>query len=330
MTLVLNAFLVVVAFVILVKGADFFVRGASSIARKVGITPFVVGLTVVAVGTSAPEFFVNVIAAFGGSTELALGNVLGSNIVNILLGLGVAALVGTISIKEQTVWKEIPFALLSAIVIAILTFDTFFSGAENNIISRGDALILLTFFVIFVVYTFGLSKAEENEDEHTSIEVYGWGKSLFYAIAGIAALVLGGKLVVANAVAIAEFLGWSENLIGLTIVAMGTSLPEIVTSVVAVRKGQADLVVGGIIGSTIFNAFFILGSTAAVADVVVDPEKIGSIGLDAVFLIGVSFLFFLFMFVGKKHAIERWQGCLFVTIYLAYMIFAVVREYNIV
>jgi len=329
MSLLLNGVMVIIAFAVLVKGADFFVSGASSIARKIGITPFVVGLTVVAVGTSAPEFFVNVIAAFGGSTELALGNVMGSNIVNILLGLGVAALVGTITIKEQTVWKEIPFALLSALIIGFVAFDQFFSDSGISAVTRGDGLILLAFFLIFMVYTFGLSKAEENEDEHAFIEMFGWPKSLLLSLGGIIALVIGGRLVVENAVAIAQTLGWSESLIGLTIVAMGTSLPEIVTSVVAVRKGQADIVVGGIIGSTIFNAFFILGSTAMVADVIVAPENLSTIGIDAVFLVAVSTLFFLFMFVGRRHTLERWQGGLFVGLYLAYMAYAVVREMNI-
>lgn len=324
--MILNVLLVIVAFSILIKGADFFVSGASSIARKMGITPFVVGLTVVAIGTSAPEFFVNVIAAIGGSTDLAIGNVIGSNVANILLGLGVAATVATIAIKKQTVWKEIPFALLSALVIAFVTLDTIFSGAPENIISRGDGLVLLSFFVIFMVYTFGLSKVKEGDEGSDSIDVYSWPKSLLLTLGGIGALLIGGELVVTNAVAIATALGWSENLIGLTIVAMGTSLPEIVTSVIAVRKKQADLVVGGIIGSTIFNAFFILGSTALVKDVVIAPQKNLDITFDTLFLLVISTAFFIFMFVGKKHSLERWQGILFVTAYLLYMGYAILRE----
>lgn len=326
--MIVNVVLVIVAFAVLIKGADFFVAGASSMARKMGITPFVVGLTVVAIGTSAPEFFVNVIAALGGSTDLAIGNVIGSNVANILLGLGVAATVATIAIKKQTVWKEIPFALLSALVIAFVTLDTVFSSASENVISRGDGLVLLSFFVIFMVYTFGLSKVKESDEESNSIEVYSWPKSLLLTFGGIGALLIGGELVVTNAVAIALALGWSENLIGLTIVAMGTSLPEIVTSVIAVRKKQADLVVGGIIGSTIFNAFFILGSTALVKDVIIAPQKNLDITFDTLFLLVISTAFFIFMFVGKKHSLERWQGVLFITAYLLYMLYAIMREMN--
>jgi len=326
--MILNVVLVVIAFAILIKGADFFVTGASSMARKMGITPFVVGLTVVAIGTSAPEFFVNVIAAFGGSTDLAIGNVIGSNVANILLGLGVASVVATIAIKKQTVWKEIPFALLSALVIAFVTLDTVFSGAQINTISRGDGLTLLCFFVIFMVYTFGLSKVKEGDKESDHIDVYSWTKSIILTVGGIGALLIGGDMVVHNAVAIALSLGWSENLIGLTIVAMGTSLPEIVTSVIAVRKKQADLVVGGIIGSTIFNAFFILGSTALVKDIVIAPHKQLDITFDTLFLLVISTAFFIFMFVGKKHSLERWQGVLFITTYLLYMAYAIMREMN--
>ncbi len=324
--MILDITMIILAFIALVAGANYFVSGASSIARKIGVTPFVVGLTVVAVGTSAPEFFVNVTAAVKGSTELAIGNVMGSNIVNILLGLGVAAVVSKIAIKEQTVWKEIPFALLSVLVIAFVTLDTVFSGEEVNIITRGDALILLSFFIIFMVYTFGLSKAEENEEEDTEIKMYPWFKSLMLTLGGIAMLIIGGQLVVKHAVQIALSLGLSENLVGLTIVAMGTSLPEIVTSVIAVRKNQADLVVGGIIGSTIFNAFFILGSTAFVKDIVIDPLKLNNITFDIGFLFVVSLFLFFFMFIGHRHVLKRWQGVAFILLYFAYMGYAISRE----
>lgn len=178
-----------------------------------------------------------------------------------------------------------------------------------------------------MVYTFGLSKVKgEKDDNQDSIDVYSWPKSLLLTFGGIGALLIGGDLVVENAVAIALALGWSENLIGLTIVAMGTSLPEVVTSVIAVRKKQADLVVGGIIGSTIFNAFFILGSTALVKDIEIAPQKNIDITFDTLFLLLISTAFFIFMFVGKKHSLEKWQGVLFVVAYLLYMSYAIFRE----
>lgn len=314
---------VILGFVVVIKGADLFVQGAGSIARKMGVTPFVVGLTIVAIGTSAPEFFVNVIAAWNGSTELAVGNVLGSNIVNILLALGIAACVGHVSIKKQTVWREIPFALLSCFVIIFLGMDAFFTGESGggSVITRGDGLVLLSFFVIFMVYTFGLTKAEENDEEESQIDMYPWMQSALYTVGGIVGLVVGGRLVVEHAIDIATFLGWSENLIGLTIVAMGTSLPEIVTSIVAVRKGQADLVVGGVIGSTIFNAFFILGSTAFVSELTFGEDNI----FDAGFLMIISIILFISMFLGRRHVLERSQGILFIFLYIGYIGYALAR-----
>lgn len=326
--ILLNIVLVIVAFAILINGANFFVSGAGSIARKMGITPFVVGLTIVAIGTSAPEFFVNVIAAWEGSTELAIGNILGSNLMNIMLGLGVAAIISIIAIKEQTVWREIPFALLSVIVIGLLAFDGLFTPGAPNVITRGDGLILLSFFAIFMIYTFGLTKIKEDSDEDAEIEMFGWSKSILYTVGGIIGLIIGGKIVVTNAIEIANVFGMSENLIGLTIVAMGTSLPEIVTAIVAVRKGQSDIVVGGVIGSTIFNAFFILGSTALVKDVVISDERLSDVSFDVFFLLMISTLFFVFMFLGKRHKLERWQGVFFICLYLAYIGYAIAREFT--
>ncbi len=321
--MLLDLFLVALGFFIVIKGADYFVQGAGSIARKLGVTPFVVGLTVVAIGTSAPEFFINVVAAFKDKTELAIGNVIGSNIVNILLALGIAACVGRVTIKEKTVWKEIPFALLSCFVIVFLGLDHFLSSSSESVITRGDGLVLLSFFLVFMVYTFGLTKVTHNDDEDDSgsIEMYPWHLSLLYTVGGIIGLIVGGRVVVTNAVDIAQVLGWSQNLIGLTIIAIGTSLPEIVTSVVAVRKGQADLVVGGVIGSTIFNAFFILGSTALVSDLAFGEDSI----VDAMFLSFVSILLFVFMFLGKRHVLERSQGVFFIALYVAYIGYALMR-----
>lgn len=311
---------VVASLYLIIKSAECFVKGAASASRKVGISTFVVGLTVVAIGTSAPELFVNVIAAYSGATALSIGNILGSNAINILLGLGIAAIFVPLAIKSQTVWKELPYSLLGAVMILILGSDLLINGFGSNIITRTDGLALLAFFVIFIIYTFGLNKAQNGVEEQ-EVDIYSWARSSAYIIGGLAGLVIGGKLVVESAVGIASIAGLSENLIGLTVVAIGTSLPEIVTSVVAVRKGFIDMVVGGVVGSNIFNALWALGVTALVAPLPFQEDNL----TDAFFLMLVSLIFFLFMFVGQRRVLERWQGWAFVLIYIAYIIFAIWR-----
>lgn len=312
--------IVVASLYLIIKSADYFVKGAASVSRKVGISTFVVGLTVVAMGTSAPELFVNVIAASSGATALSIGNILGSNVINILLGLGIAAIFVPLTIKSQAVWKELPYSLLGAVMIFILGSDLLIDGFGSNVITRTDGLALLAFFVIFMVYTFGLNKAQ-NGVEEPEVDMFSWVRSVAYIIAGLIGLMIGGKLVVESATSIAQIAGLSQNLIGLTIVAIGTSLPEIVTSVVAVRKGFIDMVVGGVVGSNIFNALWALGVTATVAPLPFGVDNI----TDAFFLMIVSVVFFVFMFIGKKHTLERWQGIAFVLVYIAYIIFAIWR-----
>lgn len=311
--------LFVVALAVVVKSADVFVSGAASAARKMGMSAFVVGLTIVAIGTSAPEVVVNVIAASQGSTALSIGNILGSNVANILLGLGIAALFVPLAIKKQTVWKELPFTLLATLLIIVLGADCYFGQCVGNVLSRTDGLVFLSFFIIFLVYTFGLSEPE-GEDAN-KIEVLSWLKSILFIVGGLIGLVLGGKFAVEAAVDIATLLGLSENLIGLTIVAVGTSLPEIVTSIIAVRKGHIDMVVGGIVGSMIFNVFFALGLTSLVADL---PFSMANL-TDALFLVAVTLVLFCCMFLGRKHTLERWQGIFFVALYVGYIVFAVIR-----
>lgn len=307
------------ALTIVIKSADFFVAGAASTARRLGMSAFVVGLTIVAIGTSAPEVTVNTIAAFQGNTSLSIGNIIGSNIVNILLGLGVAALFVPLTIKKQTVWKELPFMLLAALMVLVLGADTFFgTTVSQNVVGRSDGLVLLSFFAIFLVYVFGLGKPEGEEED---IAVLPWWQSLALIGAGLTGLVVGGKFAVQAAVEIAHLLHLSENLIGLTIVAIGTSLPEIVTSVTAVRKGHIDMAVGGIVGSSIFNIFFALGLTALVANLPFTAANI----FDAFVLAAVTVVLFVSMFLGRRHTLERWQGALFVGMYGAYIIFAILR-----
>jgi cation:H+ antiporter len=314
-------FLIAVSIYMVVKGAEYFVKGAGSVSRKFGISTFVIGLTVVAIGTSAPEMFVNIIAAKSGATGLSIGNILGSNIANILLALGISAMVAPLAIKSQTVWKEFPYSLLAGVMVFILGGDLLINKMGENIITRSDGLALLAFFAIFLVYTFGLSKMKDDTEAEEQMEVFSWFLSLVYMAVGLVGLVLGGKLVVESATAVATIMGFSQNLIGLTVVAVGTSLPEIVTSVVAVRRGFVDMVVGGVVGSNIFNIFLVLGLTAFVAPLPFTQANI----TDAFFLMSISMVLFIAMFVGRKQTLERWQGAVFVFTYVAYIAFAVLR-----
>lgn len=319
--MVLDIVLIIVSFVALIRGADFFVKGAASMAVKLGMSAFVAGLTIVSIGTSAPELFINIFAVMNGSTDLSIGNILGSNIADILLGLGIAATITPLAIKKQTVWKEIPFSLLATTMIIIFGMDHFIEGVGENAITRIEGISLLAFFIIFVVYTFGLSNVNKPEDQDEEIEEHSYIKSIFYILGGVVALVVGGKIAVNSASSFALSLGISENLVGLTIVAAGTSLPEIVTAVVAARKKQIDLVVGGIVGTIIFNSLFALGATAVFGDLPFSKDNI----VDAVFLGIVSATLFSFMFLGKKNKLEKKQGIIFVATYVIYIILAVVR-----
>ncbi len=306
---------------VVIKGADYFVKGAGSVSAKFGISTFVIGLTVVAVGTSSPEIFVNIIAAQNGATDLSIGNILGSNIANILLALGISALFAPLAMQSRTVWKEFPYSLLAGVMVFVLGADLMINGSGDNVITRSDGMVLLAFFVIFLVYTFGLSKMKDDNDTEEEMEVYGWLRSFIYIIGGLFALIVGGKAVVESATVLASMLGMSQNLIGLTVVAVGTSLPEIVTSVMAVRKGFVDMVVGGVVGSNIFNVFLVLGLTALVAPLQFGKDSI----TDAFFLMFISIILFMAMFVGKKHTLERWQGAIFVLLYAVYILFAIWR-----
>lgn len=306
-------------FFLLIKGADYLIGGSSSLARKMGISALVVGLTVVAFGTSAPELFVNVIAAIKGSTDIAIGNVLGSNLANILLILGVAALFVPLKLQSNTVWKEIPFSLLAALLVLVFGSDILLEGALFNQLGRIEGMALLSLFLIFIVYTFGIRTNGEKPEEQ--IEVIPLWKSLLCTIGGLVALGVGGKLVVDGATGVALAFGVSANLIGLTIVALGTSLPELVTSVTAARKGHADIAIGNVVGSNIFNIFFVLGVTALIR-----PLPFGDVNLmDALAVVIATLVLFFMLFVGKKHVIERWSGFTFVFLYLAFIVFVVLR-----
>ena len=312
--------LVLAGFLLLIKGADYFVSGSASFARKMGIPALIVGLTIISIGTSAPELFVNIIAATRGATDLSVGNVLGSNFADILLGLGIAAIIVPLTLKSATVWKEIPFSLLAAVFILVFGSDFLLDGVLPNAVTRTDGLALLGMFIIFLVYTFGVRKTGEQPQQH--IELLPTNKTVGYIVGGIVALALGGYVTVEGAVGIASGLGLSENLIGLTVVAAGTSLPEIITAISAARKKHIDLVVGGIVGTIIFNALFVLGLTA-----VVSPLPFATDNTTDAFavMIVTAILFFLLMFSGTKREISKRTGILFILLYVAYIAFAIIR-----
>lgn len=313
--------LLIIGLAILILGGEFLVKGSSSFAKRLGIKPLVIGLTVVAFGTSAPELVVNMFSAFRGTSDIAIGNIIGSNIANILLILGVCGMIRTLKVSSGTVWKEIPLALLAAVLVFVLGNDALLDGRifDFNILSRTDGFALMAFFFIFLYYTYGISKAEGSESEE--VKQYGWFKSIIYILIGFVGLVLGGKLLVDNAVILARLAGLSEALIGLTIVAIGTSLPELVTSVIAVIHGHDDIAVGNVIGSNIFNVFWILGLTATILPLPFNAV----VNFDILVNIVITFLLFAFMFIHHRQKLNRWQGLIMFLLYISYISYLVIR-----
>jgi cation:H+ antiporter len=300
---------------ILIFGGDMFVKGASSVAKKLRVSSMVIGLTIVSFGTSAPELAVNIFSATQGAPGLAIGNILGSNIANILLVLGIAAIICPLKIKEGTTWKEIPLGLLSLVVLFFLTNDIWFANSQENLLSRGDGFVLLSLFTIFMVYTYGLSKVKGDDDD---IDMYSWGRSIFYILLGVTLLVVGGKLIVDNATLLARAAGLSELFIGLTIAALGTSLPELATSVIAAFKGKVDLAVGNVVGSNIFNVLWILGVTPIIAPFTL-PLAVNFDIYIAAFAAALLFGLMLKRDAKKRYSLGRGEGILFVLLYVVYI-----------
>ena len=303
-------------FVILVKGAAMLVEGAAALAKRLHISDLAIGLTVVAFGTSAPELFVNLIAAGGGQTALAVGNVIGSNIFNTLMILGVVAIIRPLRVGPGTVWKEIPFSFLAALVLALCANDALIEGGSVSLVGRIDGLVLLCFFGIFLYYSAGIAEAVDGLDGHQPERLRSVPTAVGFVIGGLFGLSAGGYLIVTSAVDLARRWGLSEAVIGLTIVALGTSLPELATSVRAARKGNADIAVGNVVGSNIFNIFFVLGISATIRPL---PLPIGG-NRDLGLVMAASLLLFLFMFTGQRRAVDRWEGIFMVTAYVAYTI----------
>jgi cation:H+ antiporter len=285
----------------------------------------------VAFGTSMPELVVNIIASLNGNTEIAIGNILGSNISNIFLILGVSAAIYPLVVHRNTVWKEIPFALLSVFALFFLANDQIFDILDFSSLSRGDGLTLLLFFAIFLYYTFILARNGKSEAtpaaEVEEVEEMPTWQSIVWILAGMLGLVYGGQWIVDGAVEIASNFGLSQSLIGLTVVAIGTSLPELATSAVAAMKKQTDIAIGNVVGSNIFNVLWILGLSATINPI---PFQADTSNFDLLVNLFANILLFGALFVGRKHLLERWQGYFFVFLYIAYTVYLVLADLEII
>ncbi len=317
----MNYLLLLVGFGLLIKGADYFVTGSSNIANLLRVPPLLIGLTIVAFGTSSPEATVSIIAALEGSSGVALGNVVGSNIFNITLVIGLTALLNPLKVESETIRKEIPFALLGSVVLFVLISDVALQALSTNLITRADGLILLLFFIVFIYYIFEVVRTsrEKNADSQLEPNVT-WGKNIVLTVLGLGAIIFGGDLVVRNSTEIAYALGMSETLVGLTIVAIGTSLPELVTSVTAAIKKQSEIALGNIVGSNIFNIFFVLGASSAISPLLVTEE----IFIDI--LLMIIFTIVLLLFSRTRFTVGKYEGTILAIAYIIYLLYIIIRN----
>ena len=315
--MIISILLLITGFAVLIKGADFLVNGASSIAKKYGISSIAIGLTVVAFGTSLPELIVSLFAALNGKSDASFGNVLGSNIFNLLFILGVAGIIYPLVVQKNTVKYEVPLSLLAAGLMFVLVNDNLILGAKENSLSRVDSVILMIFFAFFLYYIYRTMSNSSEIEEGEPIKIYRNVISIGFIILGIAFLVGGGKLVIDNAIEIAMHFGLSERFIGLTILAVGTSLPELATSAVAAYKRNTDIAIGNVVGSNIFNIFLILSVTGFVHPINYNPIM----NMDIYILMGSTVLLMVFMFTLNTNKLDRWEAAIMLVLYLAYTLF---------
>lgn len=320
--MLLNFLLVVLGIALVSGGAHYLVEGASNLARRIGVSDLIIGMTVVSFGTSAPELVVSIVAALNGSGEVAIGNVIGSNTANIGLILGLTAIIQPLRIRHNTIWKDIPFSFIGIIVVMLMAGDHHLDRSLNSqaVISRSDGLVLLCFFSVYLYYTYSIA-LQEKETMEVSQPRHPLWIAIFWVIGGLIALAYGGRLTVDGAVGIARALGISEAIIGLTLVAVGTSLPELATTIAAALRGRADMAMGNVVGSNIFNTFFILGVSATVR-----PLPIGSITLvDFVICLLTTVLMFASGLVLKKQIMYRPKGWLLLIVYFLYMMWIILE-----
>lgn len=312
----MNYILLIIGFVLLVKCADIFVDGSSNLAKALKVPTLIIGLTIVAFGTSAPEAAVSVTSSLKGQNDMALGNVVGSNICNILLVLGVSALFNPLKAKKQIILKDFLFCLLSYLVLFVMVAGPFFLGENLGVLSRSDGLVLLCFLAVYLyslILNINRNDMKKVEERKFSI------KDIICIIVGVVGIILGGNLVVNSATKIAADFGVSEGLIALTVVAIGTSLPELVTSVVAAKKGETDIAIGNVIGSCIFNICFILGMSGSIKSIVIGFDSI----IDILFM-GLSGLI-VYLFSIKNKRIGSFKGLIMIGMYVLYTIYIIAR-----
>jgi len=322
--IILNLLYLVIGIYILVKGADFLVSGSTSIARKYNVSSMIIGLTIVAFGTSMPELMVNVISSLKGSSGIALGNIIGSNISNTLLILGIAGMMKTVHVKRSVLNKELPFSIFS-ILLLLLVIISYNSSGSSVYLSRVDGFILLSFFVLFVIYLFQTARRTELKPIEKEVESYNKmsiTQGMGYVVLGIIGLYLGSKWTVSNAVIISQAIGLSEFVISASIIALGTSLPELVTTIVATKSNEIDLAVGNIVGSNIFNILWILGVTSLIKPIPITKF----VTLDLRILLAVSIFFWITILLGESETIDKKKGLMYVLLYCSYIIFIFIRN----
>lgn len=318
--------LLLIGFILLIKGADLFVDGASDLAKKLKVPAMLIGLTIVAFGTSAPEAAVSIKAALKNSSDLSVGNIVGSNIFNILLVVGTAAIIKPIDIKLNTVIKEFPFMILATVVLYVLGNDIMFQNQVTNMLTLGDGLIILSIFAVFIYYLVEMSISSKEfidknlsneEDTKTEINIF---KTSILGILGLGGIFLGSDFVVNSSISIALNLGMSKTLVGLTVVALGTSLPELTTAIVAAKKGQGEIALGNAIGSNLFNILFVLGVSAVITPLYIEAKIL----FDIIFLLGITIL--TYIFAATKKSLSKIEGLVLILIYMGYMVFIVIRN----
>lgn len=316
--MIIPVLLVVAGFVSLIFGANWLVDGASALAKKYNVSDLVIGLTIVAFGTSAPELVVNSIASVKGYTDIVLGNIIGSNNFNLFIILGLSGLILPLKVQISTAWKEIPISLLVSVLLLFLLNDFVFTG--TTYLSRAEGLIMIILFCLFLYYVFTQLKSDPQtvtiENQKSALKIWG------LIIIGLGGLILGGQLVVVNSVGIASALGVSEKIIGLTIVAAGTSLPELVTSIVAATKKNSDIAIGNVIGSNIFNILFILSISSLIRPIEYNPK----FNLDMLILIGGTVFLFTSMLTGQRKKLDRWEAGILFGFYIIYTTYLVLKE----
>ena len=316
--MIVYVILLIIGFIVLIKGADIFVDGASSVAGSFKVSKMLIGLTIVAFGTSAPEFAVSVKSLISGSGDMVLGNVIGSNILNILLILGVSSMFHSLKVKDNTVKKELPITLLMTAIFIVLLSDKLFDKGFNNTFTRSDGIVIILFFLVFVYYLIKMArnKIDNNQDE----KYMSMKKAILFTILGIAGIIIGSNLVVENASSIARTIGVSESMVALTIVALGTSLPELVTSVTATRKGEYDIAIGNVVGSNIFNIGMVIGAPIALFGGI---QQFSINYIDLITMIVSAFLLFIFSYNDRK--ISKFEGSIFLIMFIVYYGYVIYR-----